>query len=102
MSDNTPVALITGASKRLGLNTVKHLHHDGFSILLHHRSSNAELTDTINSLNKTRPHSVQSICCDLDDTAAEKLVREVADQFGRLDVLINNACLLYTSDAADD
>ena len=90
------VALITGGAKRLG-NAIAHaLHQQGAQLVIHYRSSQASAETLVAELNALRPHSAIALSCDLLDThTLPQLIRGTIQQFGRLDILINNASSFY-------
>jgi pteridine reductase len=90
------VALITGGAKRLG-NAIAHaFHQDGAQLVIHYRSSKHSADVLVEELNALRSDSAIAIGCDLLDTRAlPQLVARTLAQFGRLDILINNASSFY-------
>jgi pteridine reductase len=90
------VALITGGAKRLG-NVIAHaLHAEGVQLVIHYRSSKHSADALVDELNALRPHSAVAIGCDLLDTRAlPQLVAQALAEFGRLDILVNNASSFY-------
>jgi Dehydrogenases with different specificities (related to short-chain alcohol dehydrogenases) len=88
--------LVTGGARRLGAAIARRLHAGGASVAVHYRSSAAEAAALVESLNAARPRSAASFACDLRDLdALPRLVTDVVDRFGRLDVLVNNASSFY-------
>ncbi len=89
-------ALITGAGKRIGAAIATHLHDAGANVAIHYFSS-AESADALAArLNATRPDSALTVHGDLRKIPElERMIREVVDQTGRLDALINNASSFY-------
>lgn len=91
-----PVALITGAARRLGAATARCLHGAGMRVVIHHHRSGAEAQTLVADLNRLRPDSARAIQADLTDVPALRLLVETAHRFwGRLDVLVNNASTFY-------
>jgi pteridine reductase len=91
-----PVALITGAAKRVGATIARRLHAAGFNVALHYRSSAAEMTALVEELEGLRPRSTLPLQADLADMAdLALLVPATVAQFGRLDALVNNASSFY-------
>ncbi|MBP6749833.1 MAG: pteridine reductase [Xanthomonadaceae bacterium] len=89
-----PVALITGAARRIGAGIARRLHADGYDLLLHYRESDTEMRTLAAELNATRADSVDMRSADLADARAlAPLVDAALERFGRLDALINNASL---------
>ena len=88
--------LITGAAQRVGAATVRLLHSHGMNITLHYRSSTAPAQALQSELNALRPDSVTLAQADLHDTEQlSNLVAQTVSDWGRLDVLINNASSFY-------
>lgn len=90
------VALITGGARRVGAMTARYLHAQGMRIALHYRSSSTDARALQDELQAQRSDSVILIQADL--LATRKLpgiVQTVIEQFGQLDVLINNASSFY-------
>lgn len=100
-SNGYPVALITGATKRLGACITRRLHAVGYNICLHYNTSKVEATSLLQELNSLRVNSVRLVQADLScDTqlAAERIVRESLEIWGQLDVLVNNASQFYPTE----
>jgi len=92
MPHDRPVALVTGAAKRVGARIARRLHGAGYDLALHHRRSEAEMATLAGELEAARPGSVLVLQAELgDDGAPERLVQATLDRFGRLDALVNNA-----------
>jgi pteridine reductase len=90
------VVLITGGAKRVGAAICRRLHLLGANLMLHHRASVVEARALQHDLNGQRPDSVALIQCDLINTASvPSLAKSAVTQFGRLDVLINNASSFF-------
>lgn len=84
------VALITGGSRGLGLQIAEALGEMGARLALTARKQ-PELDEAAAHL-RGLGAEVLTIACDLQHAqAAEPLVRQVLDRWGRLDVLVNNA-----------
>jgi len=85
------LALITGASSGLGLETARALLARGATVILGCRSR--ERAERARSeLLPTATGAIDLLDLDLADLAAvQRAARELADRYGRLDLLINNA-----------
>ncbi len=93
---NGKVIFITGGSRRVGAVVCRHLHANGMNLVIHYRSSKDDAHTLQAELQRERPDSVALLQGDLLDTAhLEGLVRDAAQAFGRLDVLLNNASSFY-------
>ena len=102
MSDAEPidienqVVLITGASRRIGAAIATRLHGAGMRVAIHYRGSGAEATALRNRLNDSRQGSAEVFQADLlDEGAPARLVAAVAEHFGGLFALVNNASTFY-------
>jgi len=92
MTDTRPVALVTGAAKRVGAEIARNLHADGYDLALHCRRSRAELDELAAALEQQRADSVLLLQADLDNVEMlPDLVDAALERFGRLDALVNNA-----------
>lgn len=84
-----PVALITGASRGLGLETARFFARRGMPLILTARGDKA-LRNAADELSQ-QTH-VLTLAGDVADRShAERLVRLGLERFGRIDVLVNNA-----------
>ena len=85
------VALVTGATRGIGKQIALCLAKEGYDIALNYRSENEELTNTKNELEnlgiKVLP--VQGDVSNYED--CERFVKEIIENFGQIDVLVNNA-----------
>ncbi|MEJ2141259.1 MAG: pteridine reductase [Gammaproteobacteria bacterium] len=98
MLDNK-VVLITGAAHRIGATTARTLHAQGMNVVLHYRSSDEAAKALRDELCTHRPDSVSLIKADLHDThKLHKLIKNAAEVWGRLDVLVNNASSFYSTE----
>ncbi len=87
-----PVALVTGAARRIGAAIARTLHAAGYDLVLHHHTSQADALALRDELLAARGDSVVLVRADLaDDAASAVLVQAALDGFGRLDALVNNA-----------
>lgn len=90
------VALITGAARRIGAEITRLLHANGLRVILHYNSSSSEAQALADELNQIRADSVKIISYDLNQTdTVDTFITEVIKQWGRLDVLVNNASTFY-------
>lgn len=98
MSEARPVALVTGAAKRVGAAIARRLHADGYDVALHYRSSGADMRALVDELEARRPGSALALQADLAEfDRLPELVARAVGRFGRLDALVNNASAYYAT-----
>lgn len=90
------VVLITGAAKRVGASIAKLCHQQGMRVAIHYRESAEQASILCAGFNQQRHHSAIALAADLrDNDKLEQLILQVVDEWGQLDVLINNASSFY-------
>ena len=91
-SRDAPVALITGAAKRLGATTARALHSLGYDVVIHHYPSRAEAHALAAELNALRADSAATLSQDLAEPQAGAAIMAAFGKLRpRLDLLVNNA-----------
>lgn len=91
-----PVALITGAGRRVGAVIARTLHGAGYDVALHYRRSVDEARRLATALELQRADSTMLLQAELADLSAlPTMVGQLLHRFGRLDALINNASAFY-------
>lgn len=91
-----PVALITGAAKRIGAVIAETLHQAGYQVIIHYHQSQEAAQKLVAKLNRVRPDSAAAFSADLNQFSAfAKLIQQAEQVWSRLDVLINNASTFY-------
>lgn len=84
-------ALVTGAAKRIGRAIALALAEQGANIAITYLHSQAEAEQTVRDLAE---HDVDALAvrCDIRESEdIENMVSSTVDQFGRLDLVVNNA-----------
>lgn len=85
------VALITGATRGIGKQIAIKLAKEGYDIAINYRKENEELTNAKAEIEKynVKCLAVQGDVSNFEDT--KRFVDEVINEFGAIDVLVNNA-----------
>ncbi len=93
MSNATKTALVTGATRGIGFETVRQLAQTGMHTLLAGRDRNKAVEAALKL--QAEGLSVEAIVLDVTDAASiAAAVDEVAKKFGHLDILVNNAGIM--------
>lgn len=96
MNESRPVALITGAARRIGAAIARRLHADGYDLALHYRNSTTDMQALVAELEIARPGSARALQADLAEfDRLPELVAKTIGRFGRLDALVNNASAFH-------
>ncbi|MFV8313218.1 SDR family NAD(P)-dependent oxidoreductase [Aerococcus urinaeequi] len=98
------VAIITGASRGIGFETAKSLASEGADVTIVARRED-RLVDAQRAIQEITGRKVHYVVGDVTaEEDAKKVVAETIDQFGRIDILINNAggSSAHSFDAVDN
>jgi pteridine reductase len=91
-----PVALITGAGRRVGAVTARVLHAAGYDLALHYRHSAADAQALAGELERQRRGSTLLLQAELAELPAlSHMIEQLLAHYGRLDALVNNASTFY-------
>lgn len=97
--ESTPVALVTGAANGIGLATANELHRRGYRVVyadINHDEARKRATEADPAGSTTHAVPVDIT----DSNSVSQMMGEVADRFGGLDTLINNAGVPGRHDSA--
>lgn len=87
------VALVTGAGRNIGRATALALARDGMAVVVNVRSSQAEGQAVVDEIRALGQPAMLYLADVTDTVAVHRMVAEVQAQWGRLDVLVNNAAI---------
>jgi NAD(P)-dependent dehydrogenase (short-subunit alcohol dehydrogenase family) len=90
VQENNKVVLITGANKGIGFESARRLGLNGFTVLVGARDKEKGTTAEA----KLRSAGVNAIFIQIDVTSQKSIdaaAQKIDEQYGRLDVLVNNA-----------
>lgn len=99
-SPDAPVALVTGAAKRLGREIALKLAANGWRVAVHFRDSVEDATKTVADCAQSTPGAAAFRCNLSNETAVRKLVPTVVEHLGRIDAVVNSASTFEHDDAA--
>jgi len=85
------VALVTGAGKRLGRAVALRLAEEGMDVAVHYRQSAKEAAEVVGRIEETgrKAVAIQADLLSVDEI--RRMVLEVGNELGRLDLLVNSA-----------
>ncbi len=97
-----PVALITGAARRIGAEIARTLHRANYRLVLHYNQNQAAAQSLAAELNQSRPDSAMTVAANLCDMQQLKsLANQAISTWQRLDALINNASTFYPTQVGE-
>ena len=85
------VALVTGGSRGIGLGIAERLANDKFNLAINGVRDESDIQEVLDNL---RSFGVKVIYCQGDigsHDSRERIIRKVKDEFGQLNVMVNNA-----------
>ena len=92
-----PVALVTGAGRRIGNGVARELAARGYRVVLHANNSFAAARQTADELTAAGGEAI-AVAADLRDPAATRaMIAQARDHFGSLDALVNSAAVWKAS-----
>ena len=95
------VALVTGAGRGIGMGIARRFAQAGASVALHYHTSKNGAEQAAGEI-REQGGGARAIPADLNDPRqVQAMVEEVRSQFGRLDILINNAGQYVSGDLID-
>lgn len=92
------VALVTGASKRIGRALAIGLAEAGMDVAIHFRTSRAEAQQVVSRIEETGRRGL-ALQADLDSLTEAEALLEAASELGPVRVLVNNASRFLPSSA---
>lgn len=93
MADDNPIALVTGANRGLGLEISRQLGTCGLKVLIGSR----DLSKGEQAAKALKKEGIDAVAIQLDvsDTnSINAVVSAISSEYGRLDILVNNAAVL--------
>ena len=86
-----PVALVTGASKRLGRAMVEHLHSKDYCVIIHYGTDATAANTLAHQLNALRRDSAQAIPANLSNTSDNKSLADSSVDRDRKSTRLNSS-----------
>lgn len=96
VSNQSPVACVTGGAIRIGRALILALHQANYDVIIHYHTSEKEAAALCDQCNAIRPESAKLVQGNLEHLEAlPALVANIIACFGRLDCLVHNASRFY-------
>lgn len=96
MGDNMDkkVVLITGSSKGIGASTALVFAQNNYNVVINYNKSKQEALELKNSLESFYSIKALTVKCDITkENEVQRMIKSIIKEFGRIDVLINNAAI---------
>jgi 3-oxoacyl-[acyl-carrier protein] reductase len=87
------VALVTGGARNIGRAIAKELARGGAAVLVNARSSRAEAEQTVAEIRATGARAALLLADVTDPAAVAAMLEAGVKEFGRIDLLVNNAAI---------
>ncbi len=85
------IVVITGSNKGIGRAIAEHLARQGDTVVINYHRDAAAAQEALNAIRPLSPDSIEIQADVSTPEGAQQLIERAHAQFGRLDVLINNA-----------
>ena len=99
-STQTKSAIVTGASRGIGIVVAKRLARDGFAIIVNYAGNLSQAQEVVAAIEAAGGQAV-AVQADVANAAeVEQLFKQTLDTYGRIDVVVNNAGIMPLSPIA--
>lgn len=93
---NNKVVLVTGSSKGIGKATIKEFASKGYNVVINYNNSEKEALELKECVEKEYNIRALAIKTDVSiELEVKKMIEQVINEFGHIDVLVNNAGIVY-------
>ena len=93
---NNKVVLVTGSSRGIGKATIIEFASKGYNVVINYSNSEKESLELKEYVEKTYGIKAIAIKTDISQEAeVKKMILSIINEFGRIDVLVNNAGIVY-------
>jgi len=91
MNETNKIALVTGSSQGIGAGIAKLLGDKGYTVVVTYRTSKAKADDVAEHIVSNGGKALALRLDVTDEDSVKNVFKHVGSEFGRLDVLVNNA-----------
>ena len=96
------VALVTGSTRGIGKAIVEDFAKKGYNIVINYIKENEELENLKQELEKE--YEIKALCIKADvsnENEVKDMIRNIINEFGKIDVLVNNAGIAIDKEFED-
>lgn len=93
---NKKVVLVTGSSKGIGKTTIKEFASKGYNVVINYNSSEKEAMELKKEVESN--YNIQALAIKTDvsnELEVRNMIEQIINEFGKIDVLVNNAGIVY-------
>jgi 3-oxoacyl-[acyl-carrier protein] reductase len=89
------IALITGSSRGIGKAIALEFAKEGAKIIVNYVNAEKEAKQVVQDIKKLGSDAIAIKCDVSDEKQVQKMIKEAVTKYGRIDVLVNNAGIVY-------
>jgi len=89
------IALITGSSRGIGKAIALEFAKEGAKIIINYVNAEKEAKQVVQDIKKLGSDAIAIKCDVSDEKQVQKMIKEAVTKYGRIDVLVNNAGIVY-------
>ncbi|MEK6800613.1 MAG: SDR family NAD(P)-dependent oxidoreductase, partial [Nanoarchaeota archaeon] len=89
------VVLITGASRGIGRSTALLFAKEGAKVIVNYQKAEKEANEVVREISKIGSEAIVLKCDVSKEEEVKKMIFEGIKKFGRIDVLVNNAGIVF-------
>jgi 3-oxoacyl-[acyl-carrier protein] reductase len=98
---STRTAIVTGASRGIGVAVAKRLASDGFNVIVNYAGSQDAANDVVKAIEDAGGHAIAVQADVSDSTAVKRMFERAESEYGGVDVLVNNAGIMKLAPIAE-
>jgi 3-oxoacyl-[acyl-carrier protein] reductase len=94
-STDRKVALVTGSATGIGRACAVRFAQMGYNVVVNYSRSEADARETLRLVEECQVRGLLAACDVSRDAAVQAMIKQIDAEFGRLDILVNNAATTY-------
>ena len=93
---NNKVALVTGSSRGIGKATIIEFASKGYDVVINYLNSESKANELKQYVEEKYTISALAIKADVsDEEQVKRMIKQIINEFGRVDVVVNNAGIVF-------